>query len=569
MAGERPRGALLKGPAVPPKGKRARQNGLLAILILAAAVMPQPGQCEAWNLANNPLPAGSGLTYRVNDLPAQGRISRLPVPGYVWPTARDSIQYRWDGDQSSSPAEKAERALNKPGFARAITDTVGIYGSGRPACDQPADCAPLADDSVCVAPRGAIGSGSGRCIPSWWGLSHGWAAYAVSEPAPLAPVMENGVTFYPADLDALMSLAYARPASTTLVGQRCNLANAPVDVNGRTIESSCRDLNPGSLHVLLGNRTGLQGRPLIMDRSAGARVSNNPIVGYRVTNGNGGALRQVSAGDAVALIRGGAPALPPALVGATLLQGETRTGYELATADGEVVVSLTGTGDADLYVRKGAPPDLTRYDCRPYRVDSAEQCRVPVLAGETVYWMVAGDGPSSLVDLGIAFAPRSTSYSYNTAARIHYHVLMEVDWFAHSEPSRSSSMGNGAGYVRTDSFEYILEVDASGKIIGGEWVGDSRQNHPDFVWWPGGAPSASLPASLTYGEIRALHDRAALKGTSTVCPASHPIKARFLDTTPRCTYYLPGSAFHDATAADRCYANEAEAQSDGCRPSRY
>lgn len=36
------------------------------------------------------------------------------------------------------------------------------------------------------------------------------------------------------------------------------------------------------------------------------------------------------------------------------------------------------------------------------------------------------------------------------------------------------------GYKPT--YEYILELDGAGNILGGEWYRDSRYNHPDFVW---------------------------------------------------------------------------------------
>jgi len=31
-------------------------------------------------------------------------------------------------------------------------------------------------------------------------------------------------------------------------------------------------------------------------------------------------------------------------------------------------------------------------------------------------------------------------------------------------------------------YQYILELDASGQIIGGEWYGVSKKDHPDFIW---------------------------------------------------------------------------------------
>lgn len=33
------------------------------------------------------------------------------------------------------------------------------------------------------------------------------------------------------------------------------------------------------------------------------------------------------------------------------------------------------------------------------------------------------------------------------------------------------------------TYDYILELDASGAIIGGEWVGRSKTSHPDFLWY--------------------------------------------------------------------------------------
>lgn len=39
-----------------------------------------------------------------------------------------------------------------------------------------------------------------------------------------------------------------------------------------------------------------------------------------------------------------------------------------------------------------------------------------------------------------------------------------------------------AGAVR--EYDYILELDYSGRIIGGSWIGDSKSQHPDLFWKP-------------------------------------------------------------------------------------
>ena len=46
-----------------------------------------------------------------------------------------------------------------------------------------------------------------------------------------------------------------------------------------------------------------------------------------------------------------------------------------------------GVGDADLYIRSGAQPTKSTYDCRPYRSGNFESCEVP-MADEDLYIMI-------------------------------------------------------------------------------------------------------------------------------------------------------------------------------------
>lgn len=67
--------------------------------------------------------------------------------------------------------------------------------------------------------------------------------------------------------------------------------------------------------------------------------------------------------------------------------GQLGTGEEQAyqplsvLPDTVVTVTMTGTGDADLYVRFDAPATRAAYDCRPYAGDSFETCSLDVPAG--------------------------------------------------------------------------------------------------------------------------------------------------------------------------------------------
>ncbi|HLL20886.1 MAG TPA: PPC domain-containing protein [Kofleriaceae bacterium] len=68
--------------------------------------------------------------------------------------------------------------------------------------------------------------------------------------------------------------------------------------------------------------------------------------------------------------------------------------------DGKVTVTMTGGGDADLYVRRGDAPDLDTYDCRARGDDSAERCTVE--GGAPIYVAVFGAAAGE-VDVDIAY----------------------------------------------------------------------------------------------------------------------------------------------------------------------
>jgi hypothetical protein len=58
--------------------------------------------------------------------------------------------------------------------------------------------------------------------------------------------------------------------------------------------------------------------------------------------------------------------------------------------EGRYVFEMTGTGDADLYVRLGTAPDLYTYDCRPYAGSSNETCVADLPSPAVVHVMVRG-----------------------------------------------------------------------------------------------------------------------------------------------------------------------------------
>src|SRR6185369_11081607 len=80
----------------------------------------------------------------------------------------------------------------------------------------------------------------------------------------------------------------------------------------------------------------------------------------------------------------------PLLDEVELKKAEEKSGEYAATTAGSVLIKMTGTGDGDLYVKKGAAPTDETYDCRPYAGNSDETCEIAVAAGDKLFWRVKG-----------------------------------------------------------------------------------------------------------------------------------------------------------------------------------
>ena len=85
----------------------------------------------------------------------------------------------------------------------------------------------------------------------------------------------------------------------------------------------------------------------------------------------------------------------------TIRQGEWVYYGPFESVDKPLVAELTGTEDADLYLRKGDIPTGELYDCRPYLNHSNESCTLP--AGPGVYIAVRGYSPSANFDLSVSY----------------------------------------------------------------------------------------------------------------------------------------------------------------------
>jgi hypothetical protein len=465
------------------------------------------GKAEAWGPADNPFLFGPSLEQRATALPATGEATSIPWAGSYWPVYLDSINYAWDGPGSDSPAKKYEKAFGGSGVEDAVSQYHGIDAqSGRTACT---------DDSACNSKIGEAcakraGKTSGYCIPTWWGICHAWGPASILLPEPKQPVTVNGVTFKVNDLKALISLVHDR-TNSKFASQRCDLSASAGEVTydsfGRPTDPACRDTNPGTFHLLLTNYLGIQKASFVYDRTWDAEVWNQPLRGYRINS-----QREVSATEANGLIGVTTVGGTTVMRSGTVAQGAwAQQGSFPVSAGDAVKVAMTGDGDADLYVRFGSQPDAASYDCRPYTGSSNETCDLTVPAGATtVFVSVNGYGPSSTFNLAITTGGRvPVAYQFNPQAVKFYDVQTDVFYISEADPRTDGPLASVIDqYTGTDSLEYILEVDSAGQIIGGEWVGQSKTHHPDFLWLPTGVAQPSVAGGkILYAQVKALIDQ--------------------------------------------------------------
>jgi hypothetical protein len=124
-------------------------------------------------------------------------------------------------------------------------------------------------------------------VPSWAGLCHGWAPAAFMTQNPQRAVRVLGadgqpLTFYPSDIKALASLAWAEsPPRVKFIGSRCHTQDPKEDEIGRVLDGGCFDVNPGAWHLAVVNHLGLQQRSFVFDATYDYQVWNYPIQAYR------------------------------------------------------------------------------------------------------------------------------------------------------------------------------------------------------------------------------------------------------------------------------------------------
>jgi len=464
-------------------------------------------QEERWTSGDAPSLFATALEFKLDALPLTGEAQTIPWAGNYWPTYEDNINFQWDG-AADSPALKYEKSFGGTGVEDAVSKAHGIDSrSTAKECKEASECNSALGET-CGKRRG---KDTGRCIPTWWGICHAWGPAAILLPEPKHPVTRYGVTFKVQDLKALATLVY-NSSTSKFVSLRCNVGAGDdavkLDAYGRpsNANAQCRDTNAGTWHVLATNYLGIKRQAFVEDRTYDHQVWNQPLRGYRVTN-----KKVVTFAEANALI--GATSVGGATTQktGTVKKGEwSHQGSFPVVAGQKAKVVMGGTGDADLFVKFGAQPTDAAYDCRPYEGGSAELCEVTVPADATAMFVsVNGYADTSNFDLAITIGGElPKAYVFNADAVSFAFIESEVDYISESSAQTDGNLSSTINqYTHTDRYSYVLELDKDGKIIGGEWTGSSKTNHPDFVWLPTGPGTTSVAGGkITFANVKSLID---------------------------------------------------------------
>ncbi len=369
---------------------------------------------------------------------SKGEAARRPWAASYWPTVSDSVNDRYQSTgnylNDLSPAEKWDAAMNgwDPADVEKFKPYKAAYGEydkwddsnekyyknlgpfakyvsdnkGNKKCREAAKKGLLKPDGKAKSGKENEDYGG---LAWWFGLCHAWAPASIREKEPTGPIKmpitykgkPAEVSFSVSDQKALLIACYAN-ARTYFLGSREDkkFKDIELDPHKRPKSSSMRDVNPGTMHIVLENVIGRDKEAFCEDRTGDIEVWNQPVCSYEVIS-----EKEVTADEAAKLL---------------------------------------------------------------------------------------GD----------------TSYTYNKDAKKFVHCSTRVDYITEANAGDGPN-SDSRRYVRSDTVEYVLELDAKGDILGGEWIGSSRENHMDFAWIPyadGGTPLDG-GLNINLADVRKLRDK--------------------------------------------------------------
>jgi hypothetical protein len=134
------------------------------------------------------------------------------------------------------------------------------------------------------------------------------------------------------------------------------------------------------------------------------------------------------------------------------------------------------------------------------RTYDAEVWNFPVVA-----YRVARDEPLSPTAANLLLGAEGSDYTANDRAVELRRLQTELVWVSASPGEIDGVLSPYLEYFTfLDVYDYIVELDKDGEIIGGEWLGDSRVRHPDFLWIPVEKYDVTIAGEIEYDDVEHL-----------------------------------------------------------------
>jgi subtilisin-like proprotein convertase family protein len=384
------------------------------------------GKDDAWDRQNDPERFGGELNYVINELPQSGRAAREAWPSSYFPTYMDSINHRWMGNNELSPAEKYDRAFN--GWTPSST-----FESLRPF--DPGNCEEGEWDSEYYDSLGPL------------------AAYISKQMGNLRSrdgldTDGDGEIDECEDFDGVATwwgLCHAWVPAAMLEERPLRT----VTYNGITFHSG--DLE--ALLILAYHRTSsvlIGGRCSLFD----TREEMADALGCRLPE------EEAFEGDTRP------ECTEEQLTERVIERDDNGAPVQDACSD-------TNAGSFHVIMTNylGLMQQSFAYD-RTYNFEVWNQ---PIVAFEIDKFEEITASQANII-----LGEEGESYHHNDEAVSFFEVETSLTYI--TESNIYDTPPEASRYERQDHYSYILEIDAEGEIIGGEWTGDSLVAHPDFLW---------------------------------------------------------------------------------------
>lgn len=235
------------------------------------------------------------IIYSLSRLPTKGQAKRTLWSDDYWAIRSGGVGYRYADGIKYSSFDQAIQSYSQPfAWSQLVAGglTITDQATARWSPAEKYDITVGDDLFSMVAEQRQEGHDIKKDyqgqVPGWMGICDGWSAATMMLPAPQRAVTVIGansspVTWYPADIRAMASLAWAHGNyPMNFIGGRCETETPATFPNGRISDPKCFDNNPAAFHVGLTNLMGVHGSSLVMDRMYSLEVWNQPIQSYEI-----------------------------------------------------------------------------------------------------------------------------------------------------------------------------------------------------------------------------------------------------------------------------------------------